>query len=138
MLQFIYLNNRRDVISLNFQNQLNIVGAPLIKIKNTEIIRDLQKNGTVYMNKLDYYRDFEKKYGNTVIGDSGEGKIPVHSGNFTIVQTGETQQLNDTVLNCDVHNCFAYCMFFINPNNGDFLFSEQQKRIYFHSANLLL
>lgn len=128
MLKFMYLNNRKGVISLNFQNQLNIVGAPLIKIKSTEIIKDLQKNGTIYMNKLGYYRDFEKKYGNTVIGDSDEGKIHVHSANITITETGETHQLNDTAIDCSVNDCFAYCMFFINPNNGDFLFSEQQKQ----------
>lgn len=114
---------------MSFNNTVmpKMIGVPLIKIKTSEIIEDLQKNGTIYMNKLQYYRDYEKNTGETVVGDMNEGRIPIHNAFLVNPETNETIQLQDTSVECDIHDCFAYCMFFINPNNGDFAFTDKQK-----------
>jgi len=112
---------------LNPNNIPKLTGVPLIKIKSADIIYDLQKNGTIYMNKLQYYRDYEKRTGETVVGDMNEGRIPIHNAYLVNPETNETIKIQDTSVECDIHDCFAYCMFFINPHNGDFAFTEKQK-----------
>lgn len=103
-----------------------IRGVPLIKFKSRKLVESLQ-TGTVYLNCLKWFRDYEDDAGNVVVGDSFEGMLHVNEGQLIIQNTGKNEKLNNSLLRTVSSNAYVYCMTYIDPKADEFRFSESQK-----------
>lgn len=102
-------------------------GAPVIKIQTGERIDSL-RNGLVYMNSLQYYRDLENaNLGDDVVGDAYEGQIHVHSGRIIIPKLKRMDLLNGHLFRTSIDNSYVFCMFAIPKDASTFTFSDLQK-----------
>lgn len=105
---------------------LQVKGTPLIKFQSADRIESLQK-GHLYAKTLGYYRELEKNTGDMEIGDEYEAMIHVNEGTIHFPDTGETIQLDDTLIETTHSNDFVFCMFGIYPQLDSFAFSDKQK-----------
>lgn len=104
-----------------------ICGIPLIKFKNAEIIKSIQC-GKIYMKSLKWFREYENKSGDIVVGDSYEGMLRINEGELVIEDTGDRIKLDNSILPTIASDSYVFCMTCINSQSKIFEFNDLQKK----------
>lgn len=96
-----------------------------MKFSKKEYIEDFQ-NGNIYMNRLQFYNDLEKKDGNIGVGDKLDGKIEFKHAVLTLYASEEEKNKNNPLavfengqgaLGGGFENKPAFCMFSFDERN---------------------
>ena len=108
------------------QKNFTITGFPLIKIQSKYRIESLQ-HGHLYAKTLEYYRELERSTGDAAVGDLFDGMFHVNTGELRLKETGETIELNDTLIRTSASDNCVFCMLCIDPRTQRFAFSDEQR-----------
>ena len=114
-----------------------VKGTPLIKFQTKEIIDKMQKHGSIYMNSLSYYRNFEEECGDKVIGDNHEGQLHVYNAFMSIKKVEDESSCGtfssfSGYLSTRNQDDYVFCMFGLGPDtiaqDDTFIFTEEQRK----------
>jgi hypothetical protein len=95
--------------------EILIKGIPLIKTQAEEYIDFLQK-GTLYCNKLSYYRNLENEHGDSIIGDSFEAMLPLTNATVYFPEEETCFQIQDKLIPTTWSDDYIFCMTGLKPN----------------------
>lgn len=107
------------------------IELPIIKFQNRDIINKIQ-SGKMYLKNLDWFREYEKQTGDTVIGDMLEGMLHVSQGymKITDLECNESNffTLNDTAIKTSFSNAYVFCSTNIVLTKNGVAFNDDQKQ----------
>ena len=86
------------------------------------------QKGKIYLNSLKWFREYENKYGDVVVGDSYEGMLHSNEGEIIIKETREKIKLDGSIIPTVASDSYVYCMTYINPQYNSFEFNDSQKK----------
>jgi len=89
---------------------------PLIKTQNMERIKYLQC-GTLYCNKLSYFRALENNDNDCIKGDSFEAMLPIRNGYLYCPETNEVQFIKEELISTTWSDDYVFCMSSIRPRS---------------------
>ncbi len=95
--------------------EIEIKGIPLIKTQNKDKIDFLQK-GTLYCNKLSFYRDLENEYGDQIVGDSFEAMLPIREAIIYFPEEEKFVKVKDELIPTTWSDDYIFCMTGIKPH----------------------
>ena len=111
------------------QRVCTVKGIPLIKFQSADRIKSLRE-GKLYANTLEYYRNLEQDTGDADIGDTFEAMLHINEGYLFIPENEQVSVLNDTLFKTSESDDLVFCMFSVEADIEHFQFSEEQKECY--------
>lgn len=107
------------------------IDLPIIKFQSKDIINKIQ-SGKMYLKNLNWFREYEKQTGDTVIGDILEGMLHISEGYMKITDLksndSEIFTMDDTAIKTSFSNAYVFCSTNIVLTENGVAFDDEQKQ----------
>ena len=108
-------------------DKIEITGMPIVKFKDKKTI-DSMLSGNIWFNPLTSYRKEEECNTDKIVGDRFEAMWPIRDAYIIRPEENQCEHIVNDYVKTTHMNDYAFCIFGMNIKNGQFEFSEEQKK----------